>query len=169
MTRNPGWRRRNGSTLLLLAHDVMRDNRGTPAIEFGLIAPVLMVLLLGVVDFGMAFWDQLQVNAAVQAGASYAVNSGFNATDIANAVTNGGPSTLAATPAPTQFCGCPSATGGVTTASGTPPTCTGTCASGGSPGIYVTVNADLSYTSIFPWPGLSRPTALISSTTVRLQ
>ena len=134
MSRNESWRRRSRSTPGSFAQDFLRDNRGTPAIEFGLIAPVLGLLFLGVVDFGMGYWDQLQVTGAAQAGAAYAVTNGFDATKISNAVTSGGPAALQATPAPTQFCGCPSATVGVTASAGTPPTCNGVCASGGTAG-----------------------------------
>ncbi|HWY14624.1 MAG TPA: TadE/TadG family type IV pilus assembly protein [Rhizomicrobium sp.] len=169
MTRNPRWRGRSRSPLRFFAHNVLRDNRGSPAIEFGLLAPILMLLLLGVVDFGRAYWDQVQVTAAAQAGAGYAVKSGFDATSIANAVTSGGPAAIQASPAPTESCGCPNATSGITSASGTPPNCTGICASGGSPGTYVTVNSQVSFTTLFPWPGLPRPTPLTSTTTVRIQ
>jgi Flp pilus assembly protein TadG len=168
MSRNTRSRLRNRSTLSFFVRDFCRDVRGTPAIEFGLIAPILGLLLLGVADFGRGYWDQLQVTGAAQAGASYAVNSGFSATGVANAVTNGS-TTITATPVPTQFCGCPNVTAGVTSSAGTPPTCTGTCTGGGTAGVYTTVNAQLSFTTIFPWPGLPRPTLLQATTTARLQ
>lgn len=162
-------RRHGTSKRRIFVQDVLRDSRGNPAIEFGLLAPILMLLLLGVLDFGTGFWDQTQVTAAAQAGASYAVNSGFNATGIANAVASGGPAAIQASPAPTEFCGCPNSTQGVAAASGTPPTCTSTCSDGTTAGTYATVNAKLSFTTIFPWPGLPRPTLLTSTTIVRLQ
>lgn len=168
MSRNTRHRGRSASKQRIFAVEVLGDTRGNPAVEFGLLAPILMLVALGVLDFGRAYWDQTQVAAAAQAGASYAVDSGFSASAIANAITSGGPAAIQASPAPTEFCGCPNSTQGVTTASGTPPSCVVPCSGGATPGTYVTVNAQLSFTSIFPWPGLARPTPLASSTTVRI-
>lgn len=148
---------------------IVGADRGSAAIEFGLVAPILVAMLLGILDFGIGFWDQLQVNTAAQAGAAYAVTTGFNSTAISNAVTSGGPTAIQASPAPAETCGCPNATSGITAATPATPPCSGTCSGGGSPGTYVTVNAQLSYTTIFPWPGLARPLTLKSTAMVRIQ
>jgi Flp pilus assembly protein TadG len=46
-----------------------RDHRGTTAIEFGLIAPTLFLLLLGCMEFGRMLWTEDALNFAVQEAA----------------------------------------------------------------------------------------------------
>jgi Flp pilus assembly protein TadG len=107
-----------------------RSERGTAAIEFGLFIPFLFLLFAGTVELGFAMYESMQVNNAVEAGMLYAAKNGWNSAGIANAVVNassvyaGGAPCLTATPAPSQFCGCPLATGIAVT------TCTSTCANG---------------------------------------
>ncbi|TKJ20692.1 hypothetical protein A6V29_08340 [Blastococcus sp. CCUG 61487] len=43
--------------------------RGAAAVEFALIAPVLLLLLLGIVEFSKAFHDQASLSAAAREGA----------------------------------------------------------------------------------------------------
>ena len=69
---------------------LMRAERGTAAVEFGLAVPVLVGLLVPVADLGMAFSQQVQVQQSAQAGAQYAALHPWNsnsATAIADAVT----------------------------------------------------------------------------------
>ncbi len=141
-----------------------RCEKGVSAIEFAVVGGALSLLLLGVLDFGRAYWEKLQVGDAAQAGAEYAQRNGYSSTNIQNAVTNA--TTLAgiqASPAPSQFCGCPNASSGVTSSS-----CSATCSDGTTAGTYVTVNANVSYSTIFAWPGLTNPMTLASSVTVRI-
>ena len=122
--------------------------------------------MLGVLDFGIGFWDQVQVGNAARAGAEYAQRyfstNGFDASKIQNAVTNATALTVQATPAPTQgcFCATPSGLNALT--------CRANCAGGGNSATYITVNANASYSTIFAWPGLSSPVTLTSSYTVRV-
>jgi Flp pilus assembly protein TadG len=142
----------------------LRASSGTAAIEFAITAPMLLILLVGFVEIGFAAYQSMQVQDAVEAGAVYATQNGWNASGIATAVTSAtGASGLTATPAPTQFCGCPSATG-ITTI-----ICTGTCSDGTAPGQYVQVNATLARISIFPGSGLGLPANLTATSTVRTQ
>jgi Flp pilus assembly protein TadG len=53
-----------------------RDDRGSAVVEFALIAPVLILLLLGIVEYGFVFNAQLQVTgAAREAARQMAVSS----------------------------------------------------------------------------------------------
>ena len=139
---------------------------GVSAIEFAMVAGILSVLLLGIVDFGRGFWEQMQVGEAARAGAAYAANEGFagyNSTNIQSAATGATSlSGVQATPS-SPFCGCPSVSSGITTS-----TCGAACASGGTAGHYVTVTAQASFATLFTWPGLARSITLNSSATVRI-
>src|ERR1700730_18569217 len=109
---------------------------GAASIELAIIAPVLVAALICTVDLGLGIYRSMQVEAAAQAGAEYAVTRGFSPAGVTGAVAGaaslGG---VQATPAPVQFCGCASAGGVTSTVCGQP------CPDGTSPGTYVTVSA----------------------------
>jgi Flp pilus assembly protein TadG len=46
-----------------------KGQRGLAALEFGLIAPLVMILLFGVVEFGLALWRKQILTSAVREGA----------------------------------------------------------------------------------------------------
>ncbi|MGY1987259.1 TadE/TadG family type IV pilus assembly protein [Blastococcus sp. SYSU DS0669] len=48
---------------------LLRDDRGASAVEFGLIVPLLVVLVLGIAEFGHAFQVQGTLSAAAREGA----------------------------------------------------------------------------------------------------
>lgn len=48
--------------------DRLRDERGATAVEFALIVPLLIVLLLGIAEFGRAFQVQGTLSAAAREG-----------------------------------------------------------------------------------------------------
>jgi len=144
-----------------------RSKSGTAAIEFALFTPLLLIVLTGTVELGFLMYEAMQVNDAVEAGILYAAANGFNAASITSAVTNAsvlptGLNTLTATPAPTQFCGCPTAAG--VTNLGSPP-CSATACSGSPAGTYVQVNASLTHTIIIPNPWV--PTTLTAIAVIR--
>lgn len=143
---------------------VLGDTSGTAAIEFGLCIPLFAVFLLGVVELGFGTYQAMQVQNSVEAGALYVAKYGWNQAGIQNAVTGAtGTTGVTATPAPTQFCGCPTTTGV------TPVACTGvTCTDGKPPGSYVKINASIPHARIITYPGLAMPTSFSASTIVRV-
>jgi Flp pilus assembly protein TadG len=50
----------------------IRNRRGSVAVEFGLIAPLLFLLIFGLIDFGRAYYTVHDLAAAVREGARYA-------------------------------------------------------------------------------------------------
>jgi Flp pilus assembly protein TadG len=48
------------------------DDRGVAAVEAAIITPIFMLVIIGVIEFGLAFKDQLAVTSAVRAGARIA-------------------------------------------------------------------------------------------------
>ena len=61
---------------------LLRDRRGATAVEFALILPPFLLLLLGVVEFGRALWTQSALHFAVEEAARCA---GVDATNCATA------------------------------------------------------------------------------------
>ena len=50
----------------------VRDDRGANAVELALISPVLVLLLLGIVQFGFTFFQYLEVSHAAREGVRWA-------------------------------------------------------------------------------------------------
>lgn len=55
------------------------DDRGASAVEFALVVPLLLVLLFGIINFGVLFSQQLTMNNSVREGARRAVVGDPNA------------------------------------------------------------------------------------------
>jgi Flp pilus assembly protein TadG len=137
---------------------------GVAAIEFGIVAPILIMMFLCTVDLGLGFYRKLQVQNAAQAGVQYAALKGFDSSGITSAVTNATNYTgISVTPAPSKACGCPSTTGIVAA------TCGSICAiSGSQAGTYVTVSAQATYQTLFPYPGIDSTFNFAVQSTVRI-
>jgi Flp pilus assembly protein TadG len=141
-----------------------RETRGNAALEMALVAPMLVLMMIGVADFGMAVFLKMQVQQAAQAGAEYAIVHGFDAAAITTAATSAVPvSGITATPAPAQSCGCPSGT------TMTAATCGTNCANGLGAGTYVTVSTQGTYATMLAYPGMPASFAFTAASIVRVQ
>lgn len=137
---------------------------GTSAIEFGIIAPMLVAVMVPLIDLGLGFYQKMQVEDAAQAGAQYAMAHGWNSTAIQNAVSAAtGIAGLTASPAPTQSCGCPNGT------SVTPAACGNNCDDNQPAGTYVTVSAQAVYGTLIPYPGLGNSITLTAQSMARIR
>ncbi len=140
----------------------IRGREGGAAVEFALVAPILVGVLVGIVDLGIGLYQWMEVVNSAQAGAQLAVRQGYNSAAIQNAAANASSlSSISTTPA--QFCGCPSGT----TITSVP--CGGTCVGGAVPGTYVTVSSQAQYSMLMSYPGLDNPLTLSAQSTVRIQ
>jgi len=128
-----------------------RANEGLGAIEFGFVAPVLVAILLGILDFGLAFWNQMEVANAADSGTQWAMVNSFDAnsiTQVAQAATS--LSIPSSQITPTAPYGCASSTGVQVYSQGS------TCPDGSAAQPYIIVTAYVCYKPIFPsWPGLN--------------
>lgn len=144
----------------------LRNCEGASAIELAICLPLIAGMIVPVADLGMGAYAKMQVQNAAQAGAAYAMAAGFNQTNIESAVTNATAMTgISASPAPSEYCGCVSGT--TISNVGTPP-CSQTCASG-TVGTYVSVSAQASYSTLFPYPSIADPLTLSSTSQVRIK
>jgi Flp pilus assembly protein TadG len=121
-----------------------RYRKGAAAVELAVVSPLLLLLLAGVAEVGMAGYQALQVQAAVEAGVLYvSLYGGSNTAAINQAVVNA-TSTAGITSTISAFCGCPTAAGVVSQAN-----CTTVCsADNTAPGSYVTVKASIAHQAI---------------------
>jgi len=60
-----------------------RDDRGAAAVEFALVLPVLVLLLFGIIEFGLVFDAQLTITHAAREGARVASVGGNVASAVA--------------------------------------------------------------------------------------
>jgi Flp pilus assembly protein TadG len=143
------------------------SERGSSLVEFGLMIPVLGLLLLGVVDMGRAFYLSIEVSNAAYAGARYGSQNYTDTTGMQNAAIADATDVAGLTATATYGCVCSQST---TTSSGnnkctSPPTCTG---NGNWVVYYATVTTSATYTPLFThWPGLPTSIPLGGSATIR--
>lgn len=141
-----------------------RKNAGVVAVEFGLVAPLLLFLLTVTVDFGMAAYVWAEAQHAAQAGGQHAMRNSWDPAQISVVIaTATGGTGISASPPPTLFCGCPTASGIDEIA------CAQACTDGSPAGQYGRISASTSYTALLPYPGLPRPLTLSGQAVVRLQ
>lgn len=137
------------------------DDRGTAAVEFALLVPILMILMVSFVDFGIAFREKMQAEKAARAGLQYAIYDPRDNAGIAAAIT-------AATGLPAgeltitvnHFYEC---------ASGHRPATPGFCAAGDWPGTYVSVQITKPFNALMTWGGLATVFTVTGSAEGRVQ
>jgi Flp pilus assembly protein TadG len=121
--------------------------RGTVALEFALLLPVLVLLLVGVTDYGMAVYLRTSLESAARVALQYAIRNPADTTGITNAAVQAAKlDTAGITVVPSQLCGCPETP---TVTAACPVTCAGSKDRGFS---SVTVTA--TFTPILPYPGI---------------
>jgi Flp pilus assembly protein TadG len=54
----------------------LRSDRAAAAVETVIVLPIYLLLTVGIADFGIAMFENMQVNAAAEAGAAYAAFNG---------------------------------------------------------------------------------------------
>ncbi len=63
----------------------LKDRRGAAFVEFGLIAPIFFLVIVGIVDFGRMMWLSNSVEHAATEGARYAALRGVGKPTVATA------------------------------------------------------------------------------------
>ncbi|MGH6708776.1 MAG: TadE/TadG family type IV pilus assembly protein [Bradyrhizobium sp.] len=142
----------------------VKDTTGAAAVEFGLLIPVFGLMLISVTDIGLSAYRKMQVEAAAQVGAQYAMVNGFDVSAISTAVTSATNATaVTATPSPAKYCGC------LTGSSITTVSCGTTCPGGTLAGTYTTVSAQASYATIVDYGVVPATYTFSAQSTVRLK
>ncbi|HWC95100.1 MAG TPA: TadE/TadG family type IV pilus assembly protein [Candidatus Sulfopaludibacter sp.] len=125
-----------------------RDRRRAIAtVEFALVAPILLLLLAGVLDYAMLLRTATCAADAARAGTEYGMRSPSAAMDYAGiqaAALNSVPGLPGMTASATRTCKC---------SDGTAIVCTGSCTSG-TVRSYVQVTTQVSAKTVFNYSGL---------------
>ena len=136
---------------------------GSVAAEFALMAPTVILLASGIVDFGMLATKSIALTAAARVGAEYARAHPDDASGTRHAMQNA----ISFAPAlafPASFprsCECNDQT---------PIACRESCATVGRPGpnrVFIRITGSQSFTPLVPWPGI--PAVITAATEIRLQ
>jgi Flp pilus assembly protein TadG len=139
-----------------------RCREGVSAVEFGIIAPAMIVLLAGLVDLAGAMQQTIRLENAARAGAQYAMSFPGDTAGIiaATAAAVGGTgATVAVVPA---FCACPGGSTATVSCEGTP------C--GGAPaGVYVGISITRPYAAIIGIGGYVLPGTLTGTAVARVR
>lgn len=138
--------------------------RGNISIEFALVLPFLLLLVMGAYDFGRGFAEKLRLNSAARAGAQYAL-SHYNMVSDVNGVIQSArddaddlDGTLSVTPR--YYCTC--LTGGEIA-------CGTSCSGGEVPMRYIEVDVAGPFELMFDYPMTSGSMTLQGHAELRLR
>lgn len=136
---------------------------GSSIAELALVMPMLMLILLGGIDFSRAYFLSIEVAGAAQAGAAYGVMHRTDTTGMSNAATMDAPnvSNLSVT-TPTWGCECSDGTNSSVSCA-TVPSCTNNQV------YWVKVTASATYSPVFPWPHIPSSISLSQTAVMRTQ
>lgn len=141
-----------------------RSDSGAALVELAIVTPLLLLMVLGLCDFGRVVYHSIILSHAARAGAQYGAQTNSTTGDrsgISNAAIN-----EAADIAPIQvtsqrICECPG---------GAAVSCTtGTCSGYGVPQVFVQVTTTRTFETLAPYPGVPNTVALSRTAKVRRQ
>ncbi|MEM7210837.1 MAG: TadE/TadG family type IV pilus assembly protein [Pseudomonadota bacterium] len=133
----------NVKAILSPAGLIFRDQRGVSAVEFSLIAPVLVIGGFATVDAGMAVYEEMMISQTLRSGAHLAIQAESEAQVLTVleavasenfTVASGAPSVGELSADVTSYCVCPEAMQ-------TAVACTATCTGGGGPTQFYSLSA----------------------------
>jgi Flp pilus assembly protein TadG len=141
----------------------MRLRRGTATFEFALIAPLLLLLVAGVLDYTTLLRTAIAVADAARAGAQFGSLSAANATNISGmqtAAVNAAPDITGLTATGAKVCQC---------SDGSTINCSGGTCSTGPVRVYAQVTVQATCTAIFSYSQLPFTGAVSAKASMRAQ
>jgi Flp pilus assembly protein TadG len=131
-------------------------------VEFALVAPLLMLLTAGALDFAMLLRTATCAASAARAGAALGSSSpgaSSNYSAMQSAALNSAPGVTGMTATATRSCQC---------SGGSAVSCSGSC-TGGKMLIYVQVTTQVTADTVFNYSGLSYSNLVTSQVSMRAQ
>lgn len=129
-------------------------------LETAIALPFLLMLALGVVELGQAFYLSIEMQGAAQAGALYGTQYPTDTADMQTTALENAPDVSGATATATYGCECPDGTNSSASCASTP-----SCSS--NVDYYVNVTVTATYTPAFTFPGLPQSIPLTSVAVMR--
>jgi Flp pilus assembly protein TadG len=153
--------------LLAHLHVLCKAEHGASLIELALVTPILLLLMIGAVDLGRAYYVGLEVANAAHSGAEYGSRNPSNTAGITAAARQSAPNLpnmIVSAPA----WGCECSDGSSYSASCTvTPTCTASSSRGANVVHRVQVTTSSAYNPLMPWPYIPSSVTLSNTATVR--
>jgi Flp pilus assembly protein TadG len=146
-------------SLTITMHRLLRHKDGSAITETALALPFMILLLVGAVDFGRAFYTAIEVESAAEAGALYGQQNLTNLAGIQAAAKLDAPDVSGLTAVATYGCECADGTSASSSCAASP-TCSTNVVN------YVQVVASVTYRPILKYPGIS---SIPLSTTVKMR
>jgi len=140
--------RRTASVKTHPARKILCSEAGQSILEFAILTPVVLLLLVGAIEIGRLAYLSILVNNAAHAGVQYGAQSLATASDntgMQNAALNDGQNIAGLTTTASHYCTC---------ADGSSSSCQATDCSGSHRLVYVQVNTTGQFQSLFAYPGL---------------
>ena len=141
----------------------LRARSGVAAVELALVTPFLVLLAVGVVDFGLAWNQQMALSNAVRAGAQYAIVRKPVQADVQNiidAVEETAPEGVVVDTDVRFYCECPNTS--------TEVACDTDCGGGVERQSFVEIGIQSNHSLLLPYPGLGGDIDLGNTAIVRL-
>jgi Flp pilus assembly protein TadG len=144
-----------------------KANHGASLVELAMVVPLLLLLVFGAVDFGRAYYVNIELVNAAHAGAEYGSLFPSDTTGIVTAASKPNePSVSFNTPTVTYGCEC--SDGSLYSASCSPaPSCTANTTRSGTYVHRVKVTTSAVYKTLVPWTGIPSTFNLSSTATIR--
>jgi Flp pilus assembly protein TadG len=138
------------------------DVEAAAVMELVIVIPFLVLLAIGVTEYGRVYFTAIKVASAAAAGAQYgAQNSGTTDSTFVNQAARADAGDPAIAVSSSRNCRCPD--------SETTVSCGTTCTGYGSPQFFVSVTASKSMPLLFRYPGLPAVIPVSRTITVRVQ
>lgn len=137
-----------------------RERSGNMLVELALVAPFIVAVTLGLVDFGRGTYASMSLRSAARVGAEYVSRTGDTTavTTVVASAANLKPEGLVVTPL--VFCECDN---------GTAQACGTTCPGGIGARRFISITAAQPFSTLFPYPLVSNPMNLSGRAILRVQ
>lgn len=135
-------------------------HEGAALVETALLMPVMLLLLVGAVDLGRAYYVAVEVASAAHAGAVYGVQNATDTAGMESAASLDAPDINGLTPVASYGCECSDGTSAVADCAYTP-SCSYNYVN------YVSVTVTATYAPLVSYPGV--PGSLNLSSTARMR
>ena len=139
---------------------LVATRRGIIGVDFALAAPLLILILIGLADFGRAWYDSMSLNMAARSAVEYARSNPYDTAGIQLAALSTGGVTSGASVKSDLFCTCRGPN---------PVLCTDMCPDLRAPLVYLSVTVTGPFHSLLPDLGLGVPSTISRSATLRVQ
>jgi hypothetical protein len=139
----------------------IRCESGSVAVSTALIAPLLIMMVSGVVDLGRATYDVTSLVGAVRAGGEYALRFPTDKDGIILAVKEASNLKGVTIPVPVVRCECPNGVYAVCASS--------SCGSGVTQRQFIEVSASVTFSKIMPSSSIVVPSNLLAKAVMRTQ